>query len=131
MLTEMRLKNFKSWKDTGDMRLAPNTGFFGTNSSGKTSLLQALLLLKQSVDTSDPNQVLDFGGNRNRDIVHCHHLLRRLQRRRAEETLSEKEVALHFCAQREEAPLATRLDINDSHYAVPLKPGVALPLPLP
>lgn len=70
MLTEMRLKNFKSWKDTGSMRLAPITGFFGTNSSGKTSLLQALLLLKQSADTSDPNQVLNFGGNKNRDIVH-------------------------------------------------------------
>ena len=42
MLTGMRMKNFKSWEDTGDLRLAPITGFFGTNSSGKTALLQML-----------------------------------------------------------------------------------------
>lgn len=48
MLTRMRLENFKSWRDTGSIRLAPITGFFGANSSGKTSLLQALLLLKQT-----------------------------------------------------------------------------------
>jgi AAA15 family ATPase/GTPase len=48
MLTRMRRVNFKSWEDTGSMRLAPITGFFGANSSGKTSLLQGLLLLKQT-----------------------------------------------------------------------------------
>jgi AAA15 family ATPase/GTPase len=61
MLTKMRLKNFKSWEDTGEIRLAPLTGFFGTNSSGKTSLLQALLLLKQTVESSDRKQVLSTG----------------------------------------------------------------------
>ena len=30
------------------VKLAPLTGFFGTNSSGKSSLLQMLLLLKQT-----------------------------------------------------------------------------------
>ena len=61
MLTRMRLKNFKSWKDTGDMEIRPITGVFGTNSSGKSSLLHALLLLKQTADSSNRNVVFDFG----------------------------------------------------------------------
>jgi predicted ATPase len=50
------------------MRLAPITGLFGTNSSGKTSILQLLLMLKQTVQSADRMQVLDFGGN-DRDLV--------------------------------------------------------------
>ena len=49
MITHIRMKNFKSWKDSSEVALAPLTGFFGTNSSGKSSLLQMLLLLKQTV----------------------------------------------------------------------------------
>ena len=61
MLTCLRLKNFKSWKDTGNIALRPITGFFGANSSGKTSLLQALLLLKQTADSTDRGLVFHFG----------------------------------------------------------------------
>lgn len=61
MLTQLQYLNFKSWQSTGLLNLAPITGFFGTNSSGKTSLLQALLLLKQTAESSDRNQILDFG----------------------------------------------------------------------
>ena len=62
MITNLRAQNFKSWKDTGDLRLAPLTGLFGTNSSGKSSILQVLLMLKQTAESSDPNQVLRLGG---------------------------------------------------------------------
>lgn len=61
MFTQMRMTNFKSWQDTGDVRLAPLTGFFGTNSSGKSSLLQMLLLLKQTTESRDRNLVLKTG----------------------------------------------------------------------
>lgn len=61
MLTELRIQNFKSWRDTGAMRFAPLTGFFGPNSSGKTSILQFLLMLKQTVLSTDNNQVLNLG----------------------------------------------------------------------
>ena len=61
MLTRLRLRNFKSWKDTGDIVLRPITAFFGANSSGKTSLLQALLLLKQTSESSDRGRVFHFG----------------------------------------------------------------------
>ena len=50
MITELRAQNFKSWEDTGKLRFAPLTTFFGANSSGKTSILQILLLLKQTVE---------------------------------------------------------------------------------
>ena len=62
MLTHLRLKNFKSWRDTGDIRLAPLTCFFGTNSSGKTSILQALLLLRQTAESADRSSILQLGG---------------------------------------------------------------------
>ena len=61
MLRRMHLKNFKSWEDTEDVDLRPITGIFGTNSSGKTSLIQALLLLKQTVDSRDRGNVFHFG----------------------------------------------------------------------
>ena len=61
MFTTMRMKNFKSWVDSGDIRLAPLTGFFGTNSSGKSSLLQMLLLLKQTAESNDRKLVLKTG----------------------------------------------------------------------
>ena len=62
MITELRAQNFKSWEDTEDLRFAPLTGFFGANSSGKTSILQVLLMLKQTVKRpSDWNEPLYFG----------------------------------------------------------------------
>src|SRR5690242_19153136 len=79
MLTSLRVQGFKSWADTGEMRLAPITGLFGTNSSGKTSILQLLLMLKQTVESTDRAQVLNLGDDRSlvdlgtfRDIVRGH-----------------------------------------------------------
>ncbi|MFN5238780.1 MAG: AAA family ATPase, partial [Bacteroidota bacterium] len=53
MLTELRIDNFKSWKSTGPIRLAPLTVFCGTNSSGKSSIAQFILMLKQTVESYD------------------------------------------------------------------------------
>ena len=64
MLTNLRLQNFKSWKDTKDIRLASLTGLFGANSSGKTSLLQFLLMLKQTAESTDRSRVLHTGDDR-------------------------------------------------------------------
>ncbi len=79
MITHLRLGNFKSWADTGDLALKPITGFFGANSSGKTSLIQALLLLKQTADSADRGLVLQFGEKNSlvnlgdfRSVVHRH-----------------------------------------------------------
>ncbi len=61
MFTEISMTNFKSWRDTGPVRMAPLTAFFGANSSGKSSLLQMLLLLKQTAESNDRNLVLKTG----------------------------------------------------------------------
>ncbi len=64
MITNLSFRNFKSWADTGKVRMAPLVGLFGTNSSGKTSLLQFLLLLKQTTESPDRRLVLDLGNER-------------------------------------------------------------------
>lgn len=61
MFKEISMTNFKSWRETGAVRLAPLTGFFGANSSGKSSLLQMLLLLKQTAESNDRKLVLNTG----------------------------------------------------------------------
>lgn len=61
MFKQISMTNFKSWRDTGPVRMAPLTGFFGANNSGKSSLLQMLLLLKQTAESNDRNLVLKTG----------------------------------------------------------------------
>lgn len=64
MLEQLRIKNFKGWEDTGVIRMAPITLFFGVNSSGKSSIGQFLMMLKQTVESSDRKAVFYPGGKR-------------------------------------------------------------------
>ncbi|MEA5420505.1 DUF3696 domain-containing protein [Spirulina sp. CCNP1310] len=64
MFKALHLQNFKSWQDTGTINLAPITAFFGNNSSGKSTILQFLLLLKQTIESSDRHRVLHTGDQR-------------------------------------------------------------------
>ena len=61
MLTLLHIKNFKAWKDTGPVRLAPLTVIFGANSAGKSSLGHLLLALKQTVLSTDRKRSLHLG----------------------------------------------------------------------
>lgn len=70
MLRTLHIKNFKGWKDTGIIEMAPITLFLGGNSSGKSSIGQLLVLLKQSVQSLDrksplvlqgSSEIIDFG----------------------------------------------------------------------
>ena len=67
MLRRIGLQNFKCWREL-DIELAPITLFFGVNSSGKTAILESLLMLKQTASGFDPGQHINFGG-RERDYV--------------------------------------------------------------
>lgn len=62
MLKQLRIQNFKGWKDTGEIRMAPITLFFGTNSSGKSSIGQFLMMLKQTAESSDRKAIFYPGG---------------------------------------------------------------------
>ena len=61
MLTSLHIKNFKAWKDTGEIRLAPLTVIFGANSAGKSSLGHLMLGLKQTALSSDRRRALHLG----------------------------------------------------------------------
>ena len=61
MLKSIRIQNFKAWRDTGPMALAPVTVLFGANSSGKSSINHFLMMLKQTVRSPDRNSVFDSG----------------------------------------------------------------------
>ena len=85
MLRRMSLTNFKCWREF-DVDLAPITIFFGTNSSGKTAILQSLLMLKQTVHGYDIDTHLNLGTSRRdyvalgnyRDIIFNHEVERQL-----------------------------------------------------
>ena len=61
MLRHLKIENFKAWREV-DLAFGKVTGLFGTNSAGKSSLLDLLLLLKQTRNATDRGIVLDFGG---------------------------------------------------------------------
>lgn len=61
MLTHLHIKNFKAWRDTGPIRLAPLTVIFGANSAGKSSLGHLLLALKQTALSADRKRPLHLG----------------------------------------------------------------------
>ena len=67
MFTRLHLTQFKAWRDTGDVSLRPVTMLLGTNSSGKSSLIQSLLLLKQTAMSPDRTIHLNLGGDDLRD----------------------------------------------------------------
>nr|WP_035236508.1 DUF3696 domain-containing protein [Desulfobacter vibrioformis] len=64
MLQNLTIKNFKGWQDTDSIKMAPVTLFFGTNSSGKSSIGHFLMMLKQTVQSSDRKAVL-YPGDKN------------------------------------------------------------------
>ena len=62
MLKKLRIQNFKGWQDTGEIDMAPITLFFGANSSGKSSIGQFLMMLKQTIESPDRKVVFYPGG---------------------------------------------------------------------
>ena len=61
MLKRLKLRNFKSWPEA-EVKFGRITGLFGPNSSGKSSLMQFLLLLKQTKESTDRAATLDLNG---------------------------------------------------------------------
>jgi energy-coupling factor transporter ATP-binding protein EcfA2 len=68
MFTQLRLANFKAWKDPDPVALKAVTMLLGTNSSGKSTLIQSLLLLKQTVRSPDRTVHLNLGGDEINDL---------------------------------------------------------------
>ena len=78
MLREYRLTNFKAFGETVTIPIRPLTLIFGANSSGKSSIFQSLLLLKQTLEEAknpktallSKGSLVDLGTYR--DFVHKH-----------------------------------------------------------
>ncbi len=63
MITSIDIKNFKCLADTKRLKIRPLTFCVGPNSSGKSSLLKILLMLKQTIDSTDlDNPLVTNGG---------------------------------------------------------------------
>ncbi len=76
MLKRLELRNFKSWR-AAEVDFGRITGLFGVNSSGKSSLAQFLLLLKQTRETAGRATTLELNGRfvqlgNAADVVHAH-----------------------------------------------------------
>jgi predicted ATPase len=60
MLTSLRIRHFRAWQDTGPVRLAPLTVFFGEHGTGKSSLGHALALLDPHAHEAVSDQQAGF-----------------------------------------------------------------------
>ncbi len=97
MLTHLKLENFKIWRSTGPMRLAPLTLLLGTNSSGKSSLIQSLLLMRQTVKGDDAGLDLNLGNPDADDTVTMGQFRDLLCRHgQATETTPDSQVGIEF-----------------------------------
>ena len=78
MIKDWQIKNFKSLRDSNKINIKPITFLVGPNSSGKTSFLQSILMLRQTIESKDPKSALilqdyiDLGSFK--DIVWKHDL---------------------------------------------------------
>jgi len=64
MLKEYQITNFKAFAGPANLPIKPITLIFGPNSSGKSCILQSLLMLKQTFQEGrDPNMSLLPKGN--------------------------------------------------------------------
>lgn len=97
MLTHLKLENFKIWRSTGPVRLAPLTLLLGTNSSGKSSLIQSLLLMRQTVKGDDAGLDLNLGNPDADDTVTMGQFSDLLCRHsQATETTPDSQVGIEF-----------------------------------
>lgn len=62
MFESLRLRNFKSYRDSGEIPLKPLTVIVGANNAGKSTILQALLVLKQTLDDRSNRAALVTNG---------------------------------------------------------------------
>lgn len=80
MIESIRLNYFKAFKDSQEISLKPLTCLLGRNSSGKSSIINALLVLKQTIEGDQsphqlPQLVLNgplYEGGQYEDIVFNH-----------------------------------------------------------
>ncbi|MDI7267457.1 MAG: AAA family ATPase [Myxococcota bacterium] len=122
-LTSIRLENFKCFEDTTDVTVAPLTIVFGRNNSGKSSILQGLFLLRQTLDS--PEQVAGLSRLNIRgplypagtyvDAVHGHRSKVRMKMHvglTVPGQSGQARIELHFRSDDPQSPLLERLAVE-------------------
>jgi predicted ATPase len=61
-VSTIRLRNFRCYRDSGEIELRPLTLILGPNNVGKSTILNSVLLLKQSVDVDTPRETVITAG---------------------------------------------------------------------
>jgi len=85
MLTAIRVGNFKAFADAQKIPVRPLTLIYGANSSGKSSILHALILARHAMETGDLDvhrtnvggEAVDLGGFR--QFIHRRDVSRRME----------------------------------------------------
>ncbi len=80
---DIRWENFRGFEDTGWLTIRPLTVIIGANASGKTSILAPLLMMKQTLESSDEALALRtkgelFNAGSFRDLIYRHDVRRKL-----------------------------------------------------
>ena len=84
-ITKISIENFKGIGDRVEVDLKPITILFGANSAGKSTLLQAMLYLRELLErrNADADRLLSSGASIDlggfRQFVHCHDLDREVK----------------------------------------------------
>ncbi|MDM8550300.1 AAA family ATPase [Desulfobacterales bacterium HSG2] len=62
MIKEIDLENFKAFKQLGSLNVKPVTILCGSNNCGKSSVLQSILLFRQTFESQNPSQTFLLNG---------------------------------------------------------------------
>ena len=126
MLHALELENFKAFGKRARIPFAPITLIFGENSAGKSTILQALNLLKQTRESReagalllprDENGIVDLGSFQ--EMIFDHDLKRTLSIR--VETKVDRQLAVEFSFKRPSLEEEVLLDQIEVYYDEPSK----------
>lgn len=108
LLSGIKLENFKAFGKLQDIPIKPLTLIYGPNSSGKSSIIQSLQLLKRAMSPSAPGPgavkyttgitrgAANIGGGRNLVYKHDEHRRVMIGLRRQIEGVLRDELPPHF-----------------------------------
>lgn len=126
MLESLELENFKAFGERVRIPFAPITLIFGENSAGKSSILQSLYLLKQTLESREAgalllprskNGIVDLGSFQ--ELIFKHDLERVFSIR--VETKDKRELAIEFSFNRPSLEEDVRLNEIQIYYGVSSK----------
>ncbi len=126
-LTSIRLREFKCFRDSGPIAIAPLTIVFGRNNAGKSSILESLLLLRQTMHNPDYGPRLHLGGDLYRagsfaDIVNDHKASKRIGLSFGiddEEDMAPGSISMQFAADEPRQPQMVSMLIKSTTKSFP------------